>query len=592
LLSKTSLKYFIIGLLAACVSTLAVASGFSFSYSYSSKDNKQIRKFTSYGSGKPATITQVRSDNRPWGNVGDFKSGLKSEPLPKPNSNYYLGGAPGTGWPDFQSWAGQPYAQGPYGQNPYGGQFSQGGVSDQPRVEVELSSTTAYENQNILYTARVVSGGNIQTLNAIMPRIEGAILEKIDGPITSVRNRHRTGAREIVNEYHFKLTPLRSGEIGIPAISFKGTLPVNGQRKGEAFTATAPENSQSLHVKPADASVSPWLPLNDLRIQANLSQEQAVKAGRPVTLVLELTARGALGRQLPSLEQQIKSDDYRIYHDSTDYEGGVSRDGQLIGQRIETYTLIPLNDGLIKLPELSVPWWDVEAHTPRLAVLPGKATAAAAGRTYAEPPAGGEGFLNSGFFWLPLILTIGLILGFWLRDWLLRHPQKRQLLQSARSGAGKLLQPIGRRIAESSSSAWEVISPVANVNRVRMAFALVMPRRVRVWMCTRCIETLESPDEWCTAFKQKVCEHLDIPTHTALTAIGEKIIETSPHVEPAKVRSLVQTLDGAIYGGRPVDFVAWKQDFGHQLRPRLARRHWRGSRRKKAVLPGLNPRAA
>ncbi|MGD2136891.1 MAG: hypothetical protein PVF08_01450 [Gammaproteobacteria bacterium] len=589
---NSSIKYFVVGSLAACVSTLAFASGFSFSYSYSYKNNNKHTQHTSnYGNPAPPASVPGRTDNRPWGNMGEFKSGLKSQPLPKPAvnyGNYYLGGAPGTGWSDYQGWAGQTYAQGPYA-----GQYGQGAASGQPRVEVELSTESPYENQNVIYTARVVSSGNIKTLNPVLPRIQGAVLEKVDGPLTGFRSPQRNGIREIVNEYHFKLTPLRSGEIGIPAISFKGTLPVNGQREGTAFTATAPDDSLSLQVKPAEDSVTPWLPLKDLQIRANLRQDEVVKAGRPVTLVLELKAVGALGKQLPSLEQQLESEDYRIYHDSTDFEGGVSRDGRLVGQRVETYTLIPLNDGLIKLPELSIPWWDVDSKTPQLAVLPGKATPAVTGRSLPQPAtAGGEGFLNSNFFWLPLILTMGLIVGFWLRDWLLRHPEKHRILQSTRSGAGKLLKPVGQQVARASRNTWQTVSPVANINRVRMAFALVMPKRVRLWMCARCLDELDSPDEWCHAFKQRVCGQLDIPAHTSLIAIGEKIIETTPQVEPARVRSLVHTLDGAIYGGRPVDFAAWKRDFGHQLRPRLARRQWRGSRRKKAALPGLNPRAA
>ena len=602
MISKKPVKYFMIGLLAAGASTLAYASGFSFSYSYSSsKKPPGNHSNNSYSGGISSQM-----NNRPWGNMGEFKSGLKSESLPKPagnyyqnpyqNSyqnpagNYYLGGAPGTGWPEYQGWMSQSYAQG--GPSSYAGQYLPGGADGEPQVEVELSSTAPYENQNILYTARVVSSGNIKTLNPVLPRIEGAVLEKIDGPITTARAPQRGRGREIVNEYHFKLTPLRSGEIGVPAIRFKGTLPVNGQRKDKAFTATA-TGEATLQVKPADRSVTPWLPLNDLQLQANLRQDQAVQAGRPVTLVLELKARGALGKQLPSLEQQLKSDDFRVYHDSTDLKGGVSRDGQLIGQRTETYTLIPLNDGLIKLPELGVTWWDVESGTPRLATLPGKAATASAGGMLPRVSAGsGEGFLHSNFFWLPLLLTIGLIAGYWLRDWMLRNPARQSVLRSARTGAGKLLKPLGQQVGRTSHAAWQTISPVANLNRVRMTFALVMPKRVRIWMCTRCIDGLESPGEWCAAFKQRVCKDLDIPTHTALAAIGEKIIENSPSVEPATVRNLVQTLDGAIYGGRSVDFVAWKRDFRNQLRPRLGRRQWGGSRRKKATLPGLNPRAA
>ena len=86
-----------------------------------------------------------------------------------------------------------------------------------------MSETSPFEQQNIVYTVRVVSSDNLKTLNPILPRIEGAALQKVDGPVASLRTDKRSGNQEIVNTYHFKLTPLRSGEIVIPVISFKGT---------------------------------------------------------------------------------------------------------------------------------------------------------------------------------------------------------------------------------------------------------------------------------------------------------------------------------------------------------------------------------
>ena len=44
-----------------------------------------------------------------------------------------------------------------------------------PVVEVETSGAVLYEQQNIVYTVRVVSSNNLKTLNPVIPHIDGAI---------------------------------------------------------------------------------------------------------------------------------------------------------------------------------------------------------------------------------------------------------------------------------------------------------------------------------------------------------------------------------------------------------------------------------
>jgi hypothetical protein len=110
-------------------SVSAQAGGFSFS-----------------SSNGPAKNTRITT-NRPWGNIEAFKPGLKSEPLPAmPGGPQYLGAAPGTGW--------YP-AQMPGTENQ--------STTKQPVVETEISGAVFYEQQNIVYTVRVVSSDNLRS---------------------------------------------------------------------------------------------------------------------------------------------------------------------------------------------------------------------------------------------------------------------------------------------------------------------------------------------------------------------------------------------------------------------------------------------
>ena len=156
-------------------------------------------------------------------------------------------------------------------------------------------------------------------------------------------------------------------------------MPVSGTDNRFSIASDKP---LTLQVLPADPAVTPWLPLHDLKLRSHLSKNTPAKEGVPVTLTLELTARGAPGIQLPSLEQQLKSDDFRAYRDSVSISNGISRSGtQLLGSRKETYTIIPLRDGWIRLPEIQVAWWDVDTDTSMLAGLSGQNTATTAADT-------------------------------------------------------------------------------------------------------------------------------------------------------------------------------------------------------------------
>jgi len=557
-------------LLASFIAGITHAAyGFSFSISSTSSSSSTPKKKT------PATTT-----NRPWGNVGPFKQAPKYAvpPPPAPASMYYPAAVQPGNWYPAQVPAAAPAA------------------STAPRVEVSVSSTTLYEQQNVVYTARVISSDNLKTLDFEMPGVTGAVLEKIDGPVAS-----SSPSREIVNTYHFKLTPLRSGEIEIPAITFKGTRaaerhwsgfpgvpPQAPGEKDSAFTASSGK-PLTFHVMAADPSLQPWLPLNDLKLRSTLSEVQPFKEGKPVTLTLELTAKGALGEQLPSLEQQLSSNQYRVYRDSVSVKNGVSRDGDyLIGSRKETYTLIPLKDGWVRLPPISVGWWDVDKDQAMIAGLPDQEGESLIAGNSLIKAVTGKNDLFSGLFWAPLLITLGLIAGYWLGVW----PRTRPLLDAARTRIAAMLRGVWQHSRILTAGIWRKVSPVVYINKLRYVFALMMPKTVRLWMCTRCLEQEETPEAWCLEFKQRVCQHLQMTPHTPLSAIAEKIIAANPQAEPARIRALVQSLDGAIYGGRPLDFAVWKSDFKDQLRPRLYRRHRLRARRNRATLPALNPRSA
>jgi hypothetical protein len=536
----------------------------------------QVHAFgISTGNSKPFEKETGTTTNRPWGNIAATKPAPTYQPLPPPSNAYYPGAAPDTGWYSQQLPAYNPAAAG------------------DPVVEVDVDGSVFYENQNIIYTVRVVSAGNLKSLNPELPRIEGAVLEQIDGPVVSTRKDDTGNQRQIVNTFRYKLLPLRSGRVVIPAMRFSGTLVNDRQaRRGPGMPSTAPAGSfniaasrdLNLRVRAADATVNPWLPLHDLKLHTNLMQSGPVKAGEPVTLELELVAKGAQGNQLPSLAAQLESTQYRIYRDATTIKNGIStRGNHLTGSRKETYTIIPLEDGWVRLPEVTVAWWDVDTGTPERVELPFAHAGSAEGKGQAAAPAGDGYSLSTMLFWAPLVIVFSLIAGYWLGAW---H-RTRALMSSVTTRVSLL----GQQVVERTSRVGSRLSPAAHMKRLRMGFAVLMPRSVKLWMCARCQSADDNPEAWCMEFKSRVCGQLNISKNAPLTQVAEKIIDVSPQAEPAKLRTLTRSLDKAIYGGSSLDFPAWKREFAQQLRPRVYWRRHSRRRYARAALPALNPRA-
>jgi hypothetical protein len=525
------------------------------------------------GFGVSVSPTKKAYSNRPWGNFDNYKPGLNQQPGAVPNSQY-PGAAPGTGW---------------YPQQAVGTAGSS--ANETPVVEVETRDGAIYEQQNIVYTVRVVSSNNLKILTPVVPRIEGAILDQVDGPFASTRYSPRSSQLQFVNEYHFRLTPLRSGEIVVPPIRFTGTHVANRSvpgAAGKSFSISA-ASPLELQVLPAEPGVMPWLPLNDLRLRARMQNTKPGEAGVPVTLTVEMHARGALGTQLPSVEQQLKRGNFQVYRDSVDTRDSVSPDGsQLRGSRTEIYTIVPLEDGWIELPPLQVAWWDIDTGTSMMAGYAGHAEIdnVAINRP-ADATAEASGF-SSAYFWMPLLVFAGLIAGYWLRAWAGTQPY----LQKAGENTRAWLTKTGRSGMQYAAKIGKPLSPSFYMAKLSMAMAFFMPRSVKLWLCTRCLEREERPEEWCAGFRSRVCQQLDISEHAPITSIVEKIIEVQPSAEPVRLRELAHTMDRAVYGSRPLDFAAWKKDFRGQLRPRLHRRRRPLSRRTGRTLPALNPHSA
>lgn len=495
-------------------------------------------------------------------------------------------GQPQGYWPGYQQYPQyQQYQQYPQYQQ------TQQPVFEPPRVEASVTDNSPYEQQSLVYRLRITSSGNLKTITPKLPRSPSVVLRALGDPVTT-RNDGSRGT-EFVTDYHYLLMPLAAGQIEIPPAGLTGVRKGSGNADGPSFETAALE-PVVLRVKPPARDAQPWLPLYDLRIDADIEETGTMAAGNPITLQVVTSAVGATGAQLPSLTAQLKSDEFRIYPGKTVTEGRISADGrQLLGRRVENFTLVPQYGGWLQIPALHIDWWNVRYDRPEVAVLP-MLPLEVDGPANPNPvrlETGGEtraGLGESVFFWVPLVVAILIALYGWLSAAFMgqgRLPLFSRLSAMLKPMLGELYEPVAAYAAR--------LSPRRHFHRMRTWTGRHLPVSWKLWFCMRALEREDDPSEWGQALQILAAKHLGVRAHAHLRHIGKRIVACHPRANASQVDRLMGQLDEAVYGDVPIEsFAHWKRDFKNQIKPSLLRMRFscRVTTAQSRLLPSLNPR--
>ena len=457
--------------------------------------------------------------------------------------------------------------------------------ASRPYLETKIESSRAYVHQNLVMTIQVISTVNLKTLAAQLPDNDDVIFRKLGDATVSTRTRQ--GRREIVNTLYFQLTPLRSGRIELESVHVTGIM--GGGSHIESSYDVAASQPVQLTVSDPEPGVQPWLPLHELELSASLSNDELIGEGEPLTLTVEQRAVGMSGAQLPSLEAQLQAPGHRLYRENSEYEGTISKQGTLIGTRIDRFTLVPQQGNQVEIPAIRVDWWNVGRQRKETAVLPGRLLNELVRRPGEQGQTGGRQTVEAPGYWLLWLslLVIAFLLGrFWPRLVPGLHRSARWLWQ--------WLYSISRPLHRHLETVLVRLSPQRNLHRIRRKVADSLPRSSRLWFCVRSADEEQDADDWSQVLRFLINRRLGLPAHLPMSKLAEHIIEIHPGADADKIRSLLAELEAALFAGQPIrDFDSWKQEFKHQVRPRL----FAGQRRDRwhlraAGLPSLNPTAS
>jgi hypothetical protein len=122
---------------------------------------------------------------------------------------------------------------------------------------------------------------------------------------------------------------------------------------------------------PADYPNAVWLPALDVELSEEWSREpERIDAGEPVTRRVTVSALGQIETQIPAIDLP-EVEGLNVYADKPELSRGVE-DGGIRGIRKDQYAMIGVQGGAIVLPELEVPWWDLDESRWRVAKLPAR----------------------------------------------------------------------------------------------------------------------------------------------------------------------------------------------------------------------------
>jgi hypothetical protein len=253
-------------------------------------------------------------------------------------------------------------------------------------MEAVVSKDTVYVQEQLLFSIRLyytISG----IRNPIFTELElpDAVVQTIGTP-----NQYETlvdGMRYGVYEKQYAIFPQRSGALEIPDIMFRGEVTDSSSnyvfRNLNTRTVTSYAEGHTINVTekpasyPADAL---WLPASEITVRERWDNDFTnVRVGDSVYRVIEIEAQGLDGAALPPLEApQING--VNTYPEPAAIDRSFV-DGSIVGKRVESTSFLMTAAGTVRVPGVSIPWYDIDTGEVKHATLADSAISVGAARS-------------------------------------------------------------------------------------------------------------------------------------------------------------------------------------------------------------------
>ena len=240
-------------------------------------------------------------------------------------------------------------------------------------IASEIDQTEAYVQAEVIYRIKVYRAVATRQPALREPTIGGAeVLVELAGDEKNYESILNGKAYNVV-ERAIAIYPQESGEVTISPARFEARILSGGRITGRKVFES---DSHTLEVLPIPAPPDEfpgavWLPARDVQLSEEWSREpDRINAGEPVTRHLTISALGQIETQIPAIKPP-SIDGLNVYADKPELSRRIELGG-IRGIRKEQYAIIGVDGGVIELPQLELPWWDIEVREWRVATLPAR----------------------------------------------------------------------------------------------------------------------------------------------------------------------------------------------------------------------------
>ena len=499
-------------------------------------------------------------------------------------------------------------------------------------AEASVGQDSPRVQETVVYTVRVFSPMNLQSVELTPPSPPGAAVEELGSGTASSRTVQ--GRSYVVNEYRYALTPITAGtlEVGPARLT---VWPASGM----PGMAASPWGSRSigLATHPLRLTVQPLppdapIPLRLLEVEAQWSHGDTAGVGEPLTLTVVSKAVGAVGARLPSVAPLVEGRDFKVYPERPQLEWAWGGAGdELLGRRTETFTIVPTREGNLTFPALDVAWWDLTASAEAHARVEEKRIRVGDAALTGPGGAGAQAwrFVRErlpDLAWVRVALPVaaGLSLAFLVGWWVgtartgagrtgpgqggpeaprpaapaVDAPAPATLRSPAQTPAARpARRPPPRRPGLRERLAMVIGEPLGRAlggarrvtRRLVVGVAAATPLRVKAWWCVRCAVREEHPEGLCRVVQHFACRSLNMAPTAPLPVIGERLRSAGEREGTVTLPRMLQDLDRATYAGHALDLGAWKREFRRRFRRAVASSERARQGRPRRGLPDLNP---
>lgn len=247
--------------------------------------------------------------------------------------------------------------------------------SEELYLEIETNKDSLYVQEQLLFTVRLyytINGiRNPQFTELEMPN---SVIQLIGSP--NQYEKLLDGVRYGVYEKRYVIFPQRSGPLQFPDILFRGEVTDGSSnfvfRNLNTRRVTAFIEGITIDVKERPASAQSdgfWLPVTNLTLSEQWNPPLAeLQVGDAVTRTVTMVADGLDGAVLPPFSA-VTLTGANVYPDPPTIERTFV-DGNIVGTRTETMSIVPTQGGSIDIPQISIPWWNVNTDAAEVTVVP------------------------------------------------------------------------------------------------------------------------------------------------------------------------------------------------------------------------------